>query len=180
MSLEAEIRALHAKGYSRTEIGRALNIPFNKIKLMCEFMGDLTWPAANPGMTRRQAHERHTLRDIEGTLQELITHFGIEWTATTVSRRLREGMAIEDAFFNGRLRQPQDRMIFRGIEGTLEELMMHFGVEWKTETVRRRLNEGKSLEEALFTGRPKIRSWYRESFGSEVAATPVVNSAQRA
>jgi hypothetical protein len=120
MSLDAEIRSLHDKGYSRTEIGRALNIPFNKIKLMCEFMEDLTWPETNPGMTRRQAHARHTLR---------------------------------------------------GIEGTLEELMMHFGVEWKTETVRRRLNNGKSLEEAFFTGRPKIRSWYRESFEAKAATT---------
>jgi hypothetical protein len=120
MCLETEIRTLNAKGYSRKEIGRALNIPISKVTLMCESLSVPTRRKINKSPSRRPHQERHALR---------------------------------------------------GVEGTLEDLMKHFCVEWKTETVRRRLREGKSLEDAFFTGRPKIRSWYRETLNEGMSAT---------
>lgn len=120
MCLETEIRNFIAKGYSRKEIGRALNIPISKVTLMCEFLSVPARREINRSPSRRPQQERHTLR---------------------------------------------------GVEGTLVDLMKHFSVEWKTETVRRRIRDGKSLEDAFFTGRPKIRSWYRETLSEGLSAT---------
>jgi hypothetical protein len=129
MSLELEIRAMHAKGYNRTQISRALGIPYYKLKAIYDDLSDLIWAETKRIAPRPKSEDQYTLRGVTATLQELMKRFNVEWTPYTVRRRLREGMSLEDAFFSGR---------------------------------------------------PKIRSWYREMVGPGVSEQPFAHSAQRA
>lgn len=137
MCLETQIREMAAIGYSRAGIGRALNISPAKIKLICDSLPGICWSA------KSQLGRQVCRKSLE--------HAG--------------GVTAQS-------RHEEDKYSFRGYEGTLQQLMERFNVEWTVQTVRRRLIEGMSLESAFFSGRTKIRSWYRETVSQATLTRP--------
>lgn len=65
-------------------------------------------------------------------------------------------------------RKANAKRTVRGITGDIPELIAHFKINVSASTIRRRLAEGKTIEEALFAPtaprRPKIRDWFVGSF----------------
>jgi hypothetical protein len=56
----------------------------------------------------------------------------------------------------------KSRRTVRGITGTVEELCAHFDVSLAPVTIRKRVADGMSLEQALFSGKrgaPRVRDW---------------------
>lgn len=126
MCLETQIRALAAQGHSRKQAALTLGIPVGKMKLICDSITGLTWQRDQNIRVRRQTgvghdsaigentrrakdqrnlsvrQETFSLKGIEGTLIELMTHYKVMWTIGTVRKRLATGMTLEEAFASGR------------------------------------------------------------------------------
>jgi hypothetical protein len=60
------------------------------------------------------------------------------------------------------------RRTVRGITGTVDELCAHFDATSTPRTVRQRMSEGMTLEQALFAGQraSKVRDWSNVVFPS--------------
>lgn len=133
MCLETQIRALAEQGHSRRQAGRALGLSVGKMKLICDSMTGLTWQRAKGSGIPARKNVGH-----DSAIGESIRKTRPRRTAVTTHKPIYK---------------------LDGVEGTLLELMVHFKVMWTIGTVQKRLAAGKSLEEALTGGRPKVRDW---------------------
>lgn len=66
------------------------------------------------------------------------------------------------------VRVANSRRTVRGITGTVDELCAHFDVAASPRTVRQRMSEGMTLEQALFAGQraSRVRDWSNVVFPS--------------
>lgn len=124
MDLEKFIRDSAAAGFSRTATAAALDMPLEKFRAVLKGMPPLDWPgpgqsldckraaAAMRGychpshrqnLTKARAVERlrhlRTVRGVTGTIPELLKHFKLGISHSSVRRRLREGQSLEAALF---------------------------------------------------------------------------------
>lgn len=131
MCLETQIRALAAEGKSRKEAALILGISAGKMRMISESMTGLSWQRAQYTRVRRGV--------------------GQDAAVGEHARRARVQRHIPD--------RRQEAFNLNGIDGTLIELMVHFKVMWTIGTIRKRLAQGMTLEEAFSSGRPKVRDW---------------------
>lgn len=127
MDVEVYIRQSAARGLSRRAVAGALGISYRKLRDMLDSMPPVEWPGpgrsvdflrahaarrGQPSEVARRALQRahairrqrasHAVRGRTGTLAELVAAFGVEVSASTVRRRLQEGMTLEQALFTPR------------------------------------------------------------------------------
>ncbi|MGY1417411.1 hypothetical protein [Pseudomonas aeruginosa] len=137
MNVEAFIRQSAARGLSRSAVAAALDMSMTKFRPLLDALPDIQWPAPGESVdfrrscearrgrftpTNRAALEKaravsrakslRTVRGVTGTIDELVQAFGIEVSASTVRRRMQEGMPLEAALFTPR--QPWCRPNQRG------------------------------------------------------------------
>lgn len=91
---------------------------------------------------------------------------GLRWSYRKGARRDKPtSVALEKLKLNlskaRDVKTAKSRRTVRGITGTVDELCAHFDLSASPRTVRQRMAEGKSLEEALFAGQrtSRIRDW---------------------
>lgn len=127
MDVDQQIRLLAARGESKSEVMRILGISRYKMDLLCEAMPDLRWRSRGQtnGCRRKYdavrgtfpAHLRKNLSAATQARQEALRIYeicGVRGSVTElyalwkehisvgrqmVSRRLKEGMSVYDAFF---------------------------------------------------------------------------------
>lgn len=125
MNVEKFIRDSAAAGLSKTQTREALGWCTETFYEALKHLGDLPWPGVAQGLGRKQSDEArrgtcspalrialaesrarrkvlhtHTLRGIEGTVEELVQHYKHSVSASTIRRRMAKGLDIESAFFN--------------------------------------------------------------------------------
>ncbi|MDH1341859.1 hypothetical protein [Ectopseudomonas oleovorans] len=126
-SIEQQIRDLAAAGYSRRHTMELLGYTLFSFETVLDLIGPVDWPGPNQslsaklasemrrgkftkGMARSQAlaaiakREKYakTVRGVTGSIEELITAFGLSIGASTVRRRMHAGMDLESALFTPR------------------------------------------------------------------------------
>lgn len=124
MDVEQFIKASAARGLSRTATAAVLGMRFPKFLAVLDAMEPLQWPAPGQSLDERRSreamhgncHPSHarnlkkamaavraghlkTVRGVTGTLPELVAHFGVAVSVSTVQRRLRLGQSLETALF---------------------------------------------------------------------------------
>jgi len=120
----ALIRDYAARGLTKEETMQALRWGREKFLHMLELLGDVEWAPRNKTVNRRlycesirgqcrpyqalnatraraglKAKSNKTVRGFTGSVQEIIDHFGIPTSVSSVRRRRAQGMSWEDAFF---------------------------------------------------------------------------------
>lgn len=137
MNVEAFIRQSAARGLSRRAVADALDMGMYEFRGLLKALPDVQWPGPGQSVDFRRSCEARrgffppanraalekaravarakslrTVRGVTGTIEELVQAFGIEVSASTVRRRMQEGMPLEAALFTPR--QPWCRPNQRG------------------------------------------------------------------
>lgn len=188
MELEDQIRKLAVEGHSKSAAANMLGIPLSKLQLMLEVMPDVDWPRTKTPLTAEMAgmieklcnrgHSRAETAKILGIPHSRLRSFcermpNLAWSTMSLTRIDGDKARAESNAFayveNNRQRALEARResakrTVRGVSGSISELLAHFKIDVSPSTIRRRLAEGKTIEEALFAKtaprRPKIRDWY--------------------
>lgn len=118
------IRDYAARGLSKAETMEALRWGRHRFNLMLDLLGDVQWVPRNKTINRRLycesirgtcapyqasnaakareamlANSHKTVRGVTGSIQDLIDHFRLPTSVSSVRRRTYEGMSLEDALF---------------------------------------------------------------------------------
>lgn len=132
--VEAYVRTSAAHGFSRAAVRDVLGMsPYRFARLLGTLEG-VQWPrqghsldnhrhyqsmqgytpahlaaASVKGAATMRERFSHTVRDCHGTIPELIKHFGLRVTHSTVLKRMARGADLETALFTpaGQFRPPQ-------------------------------------------------------------------------
>lgn len=188
MQLEDQIRKLAVEGHSKSAAAQQLGIPLSKLQFMLEVMPEVEWPKTRTPLTAEMAelienlckrgHSRAETAKIleipENRFRRLCERLpDLVWSARSLTRIDGDRARAESKAF-GYVEQNRQRALaarrestkrtVRGVSGSIPELLAHFKIDVSPSTIRRRLAEGKTIEEALFAPtaprRPKIRDWY--------------------
>ncbi|MBM5458689.1 hypothetical protein H8F21_14060 [Pseudomonas sp. P66] len=120
---ETFIKDAASRGWSRNEVCRVLGISWGSLQAILEIIPPLNWVPGNQSLSRRRSNEQR-----RGFFPP--------------AARAAQLAAIE--------KRRQDSLLeVRGTRGTMKELAKVWGVS--PSTVRRRMNDGQSLEQALTT-----------------------------
>lgn len=189
MELEDQIRKLAVEGHSKSAAAEQLGIPLTKLQHMLGVMPDVKWPKTRTPLTAETAelieklckrgHSRAETAKIlgipENRFRRLIERLpDLVWPIRSLTRidgdRARAECKDSYAYLESNLQRAREtrkanaQRTVRGVTGDIPELLAHFKINLSPSTIRRRLAEGKTIEEALFAKtaprRPKIRDWY--------------------
>jgi len=132
--VERYMRASAARGLSRTAVFQALGIRYARFMRILSTLQDVQWVGPGRSVDQRRYYESikghcpdhlravrdkagaatramysHTVRDSHGTIAQLIEHFGLSVTASTVRKRMAKGADLETALFTpaGQFRSPK-------------------------------------------------------------------------
>lgn len=130
-----------AQGYAKTMTYQLLGISRNRFEAILELIGPVDFPS--PYATRGAKAARLEKRGVY----------------TDAMRRCSAKA--------GKVRHEKAKRTLRGVTGTIEELVKVFSAGVCAPQVRRRMRQGMSLEEAIFT--PKSR---RNNLGKLLGVTP--------
>ncbi|HBN8651922.1 TPA: hypothetical protein L3734_005842 [Pseudomonas aeruginosa] len=130
MDIEAYIRDMAARGFSRKAVAAALNIERAKFKEIISYLPDIQWPEPGRSVDQVRAYEDQRGRKYPMT-----------------EGRLRAVAAMRDA-----ARAKVTRYTALGVTATLPELVSQFS-EVSIAAVRKRLAKGVPLELALTSAR---------------------------
>lgn len=193
MELKDQIRKLAVEGHSKSAAAEQIGIPLPKLKRMLQEMPDVKWPKTRTPLTTETAelieklckrgHSRAETAKILGIPESRFRRFckrlpDLEWPTRSLTRidadRARSECKDSYAYLERNLQRAREtckakaKRTVRGFTGDINELLSHFKINLSASTIRRRLAEGKTIEEALFATtaprRPKIRNWYVGSF----------------
>ena len=97
----------------------------------------------------KENKEKYSYRGFIGTVNEIILHFGLDIRSATVNKRLRNGYTIKEA-----IEIPENNVAYRiytynDFTGTVTEIVKHFNLSIRPETVRSRLQAGYTIKEAI-------------------------------
>lgn len=188
VELEDHIRKLAVEGHSKSAAAEQLGIPLTRLQLMLDVLPDVEWPKTRTPLTAETAelieklckrgHSRAETAKIlgipENRFRRLIERLpDLNWPTRSLTRIECDRARAESKAF-GYVEQNRQRALearresakrtVRGVSGSIPELLAHFKIDVSPSTIRRRLAEGKTIEEALFAKtaprRPKIRDWY--------------------
>lgn len=126
-SIEQQIRAMAADGYSRCHVMELLGYNRSSFVAVLELIGPIEWPGPNQSVAAKLAFEMRrgkftkalaksqalaaiakrekyakTVRGVTGSVEDLIKAFGLSIGASTVRRRVQAGMDLESALFTPR------------------------------------------------------------------------------
>lgn len=193
VQLEDQIRKLAVEGHSKSAAAEQLGIPLTKLQHMLEVMPDVDWPKTRTPLTAETAElieklckRGHSRAETAKILDIPASRFrrlcerlpDLDWPTRSLTRidgdRARAECKGSYAYLERNLQRAREtrkanaKRTVRGFSGDIQELLAHFKIDLSPSTIRRRLAEGKTIEEALFaptaTRRPKIRDWYVGSF----------------
>jgi len=132
--LEAYVRTSAAHGLSRTAVRDVLGLSPQRFGRLLATLEGVQWPAPGRSLDQRRHYETlkgrcpdhlravrdkagaatqalysHTVRDCHGTIAQLIEHFALGVTDSTVRKRMAKGADLETALFTpaGQFRPPQ-------------------------------------------------------------------------
>ncbi len=123
MAVDTEkfIKDAAANGWSRNQVAEALNISWHKLQAILEVMQPLTWGPGHQSVARKQANQQRR-----------------GYYPPRLQKAQQAAMAA--------IRKNHTHMA-NGVAGTIKELAKIHGLS--ASTVRRRMSEGCSIEEAL-------------------------------
>lgn len=130
---ETQVREMAAKGKTRKEAAQEFGLSDSRLKLICQAMGGVKWQRAEADPESRRSG---------------------------IGAGSRIGHRVHEVRVARPLQKSREQIYkHKGFEGSLVELMVKFKVTWSQDTVRKRLKAGMTLEDAFFSGRPKVRDW---------------------
>lgn len=146
-TIEARIRGMAKAGHSKTMTQELLGLSRYAFDKLVAQMPDVEFPGRNRSRGYRASVERKR---------------GIYTDA------MRNASALA-----GQARHEQAKRTVRGVTGTVDELVAHFNCPLSAAQVRRRMRQGMTLEEALFT--PKAT---RNNLGRWLGPSRIARSQQ--
>jgi len=147
--VEKEIRRLAADGYSKRSIRSAIGVGRDTLNAMLEALGDVEFRV---GFV-------YEVRGFKGTIEEILRHFKLDTSSSTIHWRLNKGQSLEEAFF---VPTAGERFTYRGFTGTTTQIIKHFDLKITRDTAFKRIKRGISVDEAFSPVQPRTRALHKK------------------
>lgn len=143
-NVEKAIRGMAAVGSPKKEIRKVLGVSRDTFKAMLEALGDVKF---HQGAI-------FEVRGFKGTIEEVLRHFKLSVSSSTVRWRMERGQSTDEAFFTPPV---GERFTYRGFTGTTTEIIRHFDLSISRDTAFKRIKRGMSVDQAFSPVQPRTR-----------------------